>query len=77
MESLGLLPRAPLPQAQEHPALEDSPALHSVSVALVLELLATKRQMEKSRQPRSQALTRTALLFGDSEGLSGSGWEGR
>lgn len=60
-----------------HPALEDSPASHSVSVALGLELLATKRQMEKSRQPRSQALIRIALLFGDSEGPSGSGWEGR
>lgn len=45
-------------------------------MALVPELLATKRQMEKSRQPRSQALVRTALFFRDSGGPSCSRWEG-
>lgn len=49
-------------------------------MALGLELLATNRQMEKRRQPRSQALTETALSysFWDLEGppCSGFSWEG-
>lgn len=74
-----LLPRIPLWQHRPkvHPALDDSPASHSVSVAFGLELLATKRQMEKSRQPRSQALIRMALLCRECEGPSGLGWEGK
>lgn len=54
------------------PLSQPLPASHSVCVALGLELLATNRQMEKRRQPRSQALVKTALSysFRDLEGSS-------
>lgn len=64
------------------PPIQPLPASHSACVALGLELLATNRQMEKRRQPRSQALIRTALLcafaFRDSVGSSSnSSWKRR
>lgn len=72
------LPRPSIPTLA-HPS-PPSPASHSAWVALGLELLATNRQMEKRRQPRSQALMETALSysFWDLEGSSCSSfsWEG-
>lgn len=65
---------------QPGPPGQHSPASHSACVALGFELLATNRQMEKRRQPRSQALMKTALSYSfwdlEESACFRSSWEG-
>lgn len=78
----GMTADSPSQATSPHPGPpgQPSPASHSACVALGLELLATNRQMEKRRQPRSHALMKTALSYSfldlEESSCSSSSWEG-